>query len=279
MDASDLRIFEAVARLGGMNRAAAALNTVQSNVTARIRALEEQLGVQLFRRTSRGVSLTAAGERLLSYSVKMARLLDEARRAAQDDGTPRGQLIHDVVLMIDRSRSGRSKQPSAAILDSQSVKAPAAGGSRGFDGAKSPQRGALSAEIVGRKRHIAVDADGRLLMVNLTTADISDSAGAQAVLDALRRRWPWVKHLFADGAYDRRQFMDKAAFLDFTAEIVRRTDVGFKILPRRWVVERTFGWLTRYRRLVRDYEARIDVLEAFIYAAMTNMIIRRIAHP
>ena len=92
MDASDLRIFEAVARLGGMNRAAAALNTVQSNVTARIRALEEQLGVQLFRRTSRGVSLTAAGERLLPYSVKMARLLDEARRAAQDDGMPRGQL-------------------------------------------------------------------------------------------------------------------------------------------------------------------------------------------
>jgi putative transposase len=180
------------------------------------------------------------------------------------------RTIHDVVLMIDRARSGRAAQPSAAVLDSQSVKAPAAGGSRGFDGAK---------KIVGRKRHIAVDTDGRLLMVNLTTADISDSAGAQAVLDALRRRWPWVKHLFADGAYDRRQFMDKAAFLDFTAEIVRRTDAGFKILPRRWVVERTFGWLTRYRRLVRDCEARIDVSEAFIYAAMTNMIVRRIAHP
>jgi putative transposase len=130
---------------------------------------------------------------------------------------------------------------------------------------------------VGRKRHIAVDADGRLLTVNLTTADISDSAGAQAVLDALRRRWPWIRHLFADGAYDRRQLMDKAAFLDFTVEIVRRTDTGFKVLPRRWVVERSFGWLTRYRRLVRDYEARIDVSEAFIYAAMTNMIVRRIA--
>jgi putative transposase len=137
----------------------------------------------------------------------------------------------------------------------------------------------LSAEVVGRKRHIAVDTDGRLLMVNLTTADISDSAGAQAILQALRQRWPWVKHLFAYGAYDRRQFLDKAAFLDFTAEIVRRIDAGFKILPRRWVVERTFGWLTRYRRLVRDCEARIDVSEAFIYAAMTNMIVRRISHP
>lgn len=180
------------------------------------------------------------------------------------------RTIHDVVLMIDRERAARAAQPSAAILDSQSVKAPAAGGTRGFDGGK---------KIVGRKRHIAVDADGRLLMVNLTTADISDSAGAQVILDALRQRWPGVKHLFADSAYDRRQLMDKAAFLDFTAEIVRRTDAGFKILPRRWVVERSFAWLTRYRRLVRDYEARIDVSEAFIYAAMTNMIVRRIAHP
>jgi transposase len=180
------------------------------------------------------------------------------------------RTIHDVVAMIDRERSGRSPDPSAAILDSQSVKAPAAGGTRGFDGAK---------KIVGRKRHIAVDTDGRLLMVNLTTADISDSAGAQAVLDALRKRWPWVKHLFADGAYDRRKLLDKAAFLDFVVEIVRRTDPGFVILPRRWVVERTFGWLTRYRRLVRDYEARLDISEAMIYAAMASLIVRRTIHP
>jgi DNA-binding transcriptional LysR family regulator len=93
MDASDLRIFEAVARLGGMNRAAAELNTVQSNVTARIRALEEQLEVSLFRRTSRGAVLTAAGERLLPYASRVAQLLDEARCAARDDGTPRGPLV------------------------------------------------------------------------------------------------------------------------------------------------------------------------------------------
>ncbi|WP_194751931.1 IS5 family transposase, partial [Thermaurantiacus tibetensis] len=111
------------------------------------------------------------------------------------------QTIHDVELMLDRERQGREQSPSAAVVDSQTVKAPHAD-RRGYDAAE---------RIVGRKRHIAVDTDGRLLMVNLTPADISDSAGAQAVLDAIRQRWPWVKHLFADAAYDRLKLMDKAA--------------------------------------------------------------------
>jgi putative transposase len=150
------------------------------------------------------------------------------------------------------------------------VKAPAAK-TRGSDAGK---------KIVGRKRHIVVDTDGRLLMVNLTTADISDSAGAQAILAAIRKRWPWIKHLFADGAYDRTTLMDKAAFLDFVIEIVRRIDTEprFKVLPRRWVVERTFGWMTRWRRLVRDYEQRIDVSEAMIHVAMGSLLLRRISH-
>jgi putative transposase len=150
------------------------------------------------------------------------------------------------------------------------VKAPNAK-ARGYDANK---------KIVGRKRHIAVDTDGRLLMVNLTTADISDSAGAQAILDAVRKRWPWLKHLFADGAYDRTKLLDKAAFRDFVLEIVRRSDKdpGFKVLPRRWVVERTFGWMTRWRRLVRDYETRLDVSEAMIHVAMGSLLLRRIAH-
>jgi LysR family transcriptional regulator, cell division regulator len=92
MDAGDLRIFEAVARLGGMNRAAAELNTVQSNVTARVRQLEEQLGTRLFHRNSRGVTLTGAGEHLLTYAVKVAQLLKDARLAAADDGQPKGTL-------------------------------------------------------------------------------------------------------------------------------------------------------------------------------------------
>jgi putative transposase len=178
------------------------------------------------------------------------------------------RTIHDVALMLDRERVGREASPTAGVMDSQSVKAPQAE-TRGYDAGK---------KIVGRKRHVAVDTDGRLLMVNLTTADISDSAGAQAILDAVRKRWPWVKHLFADGAYDRTALMDKARLLDFVIDVVRRTDndPGFKVIPRRWVVERTLGWLVRWRRLVRDYEQRLDVSEAFIHVAMGSLLLRRI---
>ena len=180
------------------------------------------------------------------------------------------RTIHDIALMMDREHAGREASPTGGVLDSQSVKAPAAK-ERGFDGGK---------KITGRKRHIAVDTDGRLLMVNLTTADISDSAGAQMILDTIRKRWPWLKHLFADGAYDRKQLMDKAAFLGFVIEVVRRIEgqQGFEVLPRRWVVERTFGWMVRWRRLVRDYEGRIDVSEAMIHVAMGSLLLRRIAH-
>ena len=181
------------------------------------------------------------------------------------------RTIHDMALMLDRERAGREASPTAAVVDSQSVKAPAPGAKRGFDAAK---------KIVGRKRHVAVDTDGRLLLVNLTPADISDSAGAQMILDAVRKRWPWLKHLFADGAYDRTQLMSKARFLNFIIDVVRRTDrdPGFKVPPRRWVVERTFGWLTRWRRLVRDYEQRLDVSEAFIHVAMGSLLLRRVSH-
>ena len=182
------------------------------------------------------------------------------------------QTIHDLELMLDRETAGREASPSGGVLDSQTVKAPAPGTVRGYDAGK---------KIVGRKRHIAVDTDGRLLMVNLTPADISDSAGAQTILDGIRKRWPWVKHLFADGAYDRLQLMDKAAYLEFVIEVIRRSDtqVGFEVLPRRWVVERTFGWMTRWRRLVRDYETRLDVSEAMILVAMGGNMLRRNAHP
>lgn len=178
------------------------------------------------------------------------------------------RTIHDVASMLDRERESREQSPSAAVIDSQSIKAPAAE-KRGFDAGK---------KIVGRKRHIAVDTDGRL---HLATADISDSAGAQAIVAAIRKRWPWLKHLFADGAYDRTRLMDAAAYRDFVLEIVRRTDkdLGFKVLPRRRVVERTFGWMTQWKRLVRDYEQRLDVSEAMIHVALGSLMLRRIVNP
>jgi hypothetical protein len=131
--------------------------------------------------------------------------------------------------MLDRERSGREASPTAGVIDSQTLKAPAAPGGGGYDAAK---------KVKGRKRHIAVDADGRLLMVNLTAADVQDAQGAEQIIKAVRQRWPFLKHLFADGAYDRGRLMSQAAYRDFVIEIVRKLpdQKGFQPLPRRWVV-------------------------------------------
>jgi hypothetical protein len=125
--------------------------------------------------------------------------------------------------MLDRMREQREVVPSAGIVDSQSVKARGAR-ERGYDAHK---------KIGGRKRHIAVDTDGWLLAMNLTPADIADSTGAQLVLDALIKRWPWVKHLFGDAAYDRRTLLDKATYFDFTIKVVRglQGQDGFQVQP------------------------------------------------
>ncbi len=182
------------------------------------------------------------------------------------------RTIHDIALMLDRERTGRDASPSAGVLDSQTVKAPAAPQGGGYDAAKKPK---------GRKRHIAVDTDGRLLLANLTPADIQDAQGAERVIVAIRQRWPWLKHLFADGAYDRGKLMSKAAYHDFVLEVVRKLagQQGFQPLPRRWVVERTFGWMMRWRRLVRDHERHYDVSEAMIHVSMGSLLLRRVAHP
>lgn len=113
-----------------------------------------------------------------------------------------------------------------------------------------------------------MDTDARLLIVNLTTANISDSSGAQQIVAAIRKRGPWLKHLFADGAYARTRLMDAAAYRDFVLEIVRRTEkrAGFKVLSRCWLVQH-FGSMSRWKRFFRDYEQRLDVSEAMIHVA------------
>lgn len=178
------------------------------------------------------------------------------------------KVIHDVALMLDRQNQNRQESPSAAVIDSQTIKAPG-GVARGYDANK---------KIRGRKRHVAVDSDGRLLMVNLTPADMADSTGAEWLLLALKKRWPWVKHLFADAAYDRRRLLDEAMMLGFVVEVVRKLEDQhtFVPLPRRWVVERSFGWMVQWRRLVRDYEGRIDVSCEMIYIAMGSLLLKRL---
>jgi transposase len=176
--------------------------------------------------------------------------------------------IHDIAVMMDRERAGREASPSAAVIDSQSVKAPMAE-KRGFDANK---------KIVGRKRHIAVDTDGRYRRQHGRAIDPGCDPQALALGKASLRQPALAK---AGGAYDRAQLMDKAAFLEFTVEVVRRIEgtEGFHVLPRRWVVERTFGWMTRWRRLVRDYEKRIHVSHAIILVVMAGNLIRRNVHP
>lgn len=115
-------------------------------------------------------------------------------------------------------------------------------------------------------------------MVNLTPADVADATGAEWVLAALKQRWPWVRHLFADAAYDRRRLLDEATMLGFVVEVVHKLvdQHSFLALPRRWVVERSFGWMMQWRRLVRDYERRIDVSTEIIYVAMGSLLLRRL---
>jgi transposase len=150
------------------------------------------------------------------------------------------------------------------------VKAPSAA-TCGYDANK---------KVVGRKRHIAVDTDGRLLMVNLTTTDISESAGAQTTLDTIRTRWPWLKHLFAAApTITADSWTRPRCGISCWRSCAGPKEPGFKLLPRRWVAERTFGWMMRWRRLVRDDEKRVDVSGAMVDVAMGSLLLRRISHP
>jgi transposase len=179
--------------------------------------------------------------------------------------------INHTLLMAAREAIGREASPCAGVIDSQSVKTTESGGPRGYDAGK---------KIKGRKRHIVTDTQGFLVGAIIHAADVQDRDGAPDVLASIRHRFPWLRHVFADGGYagDKlRRALDKIG--KWTIEIIKRSDTakGFELLPRRWVVERTFAWLNRNRRLAKDFERTIESATAWLYLASIQLLTRRIA--
>jgi putative transposase len=182
-------------------------------------------------------------------------------------------FIHDVLRDCVRKTEGRTVAPTAAIVDSQSVKTPDQAGERGYDAGK---------KISGRKRHLVVDCLGLILALMITPAAVQDRDAARPLIKGLVSMYGRLQIIWADGGYLGTLIgwvKQLKPFGKLRLEIIRRCDEvrGFQILPKRWIIERTFGWFCKSRRLCRDYEVRPDHSAAMIRICMIRIMVRRLA--
>lgn len=178
------------------------------------------------------------------------------------------RLAH-ALTMADRERVGREASPTGCVVDAQAARSGGVGmaGERGHDPAR---------RAVGRKRHALTDTDGRLLVAGISTADLHDSHGGIALLRASRGLFPFLAHCFADRAY-RGERVGTATAIVVEIVAAEAGQKGFAVQPRRWVIERTFSWISRCRRLARDHEATPSSALAFFVLAAAMILVRRLA--